>query len=315
MEILLETYKKYQEDVIASIKKRSRLRPDIKRIGEYKDTDGAYYVVIHHNKLRVSDTEHKRMTESLSKIEHVQRVMIIQTVPRDFQKNYKYRDCRFIFDIDSTLTRGHPGIMAKESKLILDLLKSKEHWLHFATGRSDSDLHDIIRYFETEPQGIAENGGLIILGETKTIHFGHRIEPDKAFQCLRARYKGRVRQDIQQGSRMTERIITNSLSKPEYEKCTKRYKVDVLASKSSYHIVEKGINKGTALRKLIHERRWNDDYIVCVGDSDLDVPLFKEADVSFAVGNSSELAKKRASDVLANNFEQGVKEMLEFWFD
>ena len=249
------------------------------------------------------------------RINHVRHVQIIQTAPDDFHNNYKDRDCRFVFDIDSTITRGHPGILSKESKPVLNLLKAREYWIHFATGRRDGDVHEMIKYCETEPEGIAENGGLIILSETRVLSFGHKEEPNKAFGCLKEEYGNRIKQDIKQGSRRTERIIKNNLTKQEYEKCTKKYNVEVLASKTSYHIVEKHVNKGTALRKLIHDRGWNEDYIVSVGDSDLDVPMFREADTSFAVGNSSAFAKKSASHVLDNDFEQGIKEMFDVWFN
>ncbi|MDE0091085.1 MAG: HAD family hydrolase [Thaumarchaeota archaeon] len=314
MEILLKTYKARQESVVASLGRSRKLHPGIKRIETYQDTEGDYYVVVHHNKLRLSETKHKSITEWLNKMKYVRCATIVETVPNNFQTNYKNRDCRFIFDIDSTLTHGRPGIIARETKSILGLLKSKGHWIHFATGRREGDVFRMIRYCRTEPEGIAENGGLIIL-DGRTEVFGNREEPDAAFWCLVGRYGTRVKQDMQQGSRRTERIIDNTLRKQEYEKCTKKYNVDILASKSSYHIVAKDINKGTALRKLIDDRGWNNDYIVCVGDSDLDVPMFQEADASFAVRSSSALAKKHASYVLANDFEQGVKEMVTVWFN
>ncbi len=281
----------------------------------YHDPDAkSYCVLIIYNKFYLSVNQHKELVNYLKCINYVKQVDVIQTIPEKHVENYKDQDCRFFFDIDSTITPGPPGILSKMTRPLIALLKSKEYWIHFATGRRDSDLHELIKQLETEPEGIAENGGIIILSESRDMPFGHREEPDKAFRCLKERYGTRVKQDIRQGSRRTERIILNNLTKQEYEQCTKEYSVDVLASKSSYHIVEKNINKGTALRKLIQMRQWDNDYIIGVGDSDLDIPLFDEANASFAVGNASVSAKERATHTLSNNFEQGVKEMIDTWF-
>ena len=315
MEILLHTTKAHQDDVIASVKRKRKIKQYVKRIQSYRDLDTkGYAVLITYNKFYLSVNQHKELIDYLKRINHVKQVDIIQTIPETFAENYKAQDCRFFFDIDSTLTLGPPGILSKTTRPLIELLKSKEHWVHFATGRKDGELQELIKQLETEPEGIAENGGIIILSESRDISFGHREEPDKALRCLREEYGARVKQDRKQGSRRTERIILNNLTKREYELCTKKHRVDVLASKSSYHIVEKNVNKGTALLKLIQMRQWDHDFIIGVGDSDLDIPLFKVADASFAVGNASTLAKKSATHVLRNNFEQGVKEMIDTWF-
>ena len=315
MEILLHTTKTHQNDVIASIKRKRKFKQYIKHIQRYHDPEAKVYsVLITHNKFYLSVNQREELVDYLKRVDHVKQVEVIQTIAEKFAENYADRDCRFFFDIDSTLTPGPPGILSKMTRPLIELLKSKEHWVHFATGRRDSDLQEIIKQLETEPEGIAENGGIIILSESRDMPFGHREEPDKAFLCLREKYGARVKQDRKQGSRRTERIILNNLTEQEYERCTKKYRVDILASQSSYHIVEKNINKGTALRKLIQMRQWDNDFIIGVGDSDLDIPLFDEANESFAVGNSSPLVKEMATHVLRNNFEQGVKEMIDTWF-
>ncbi len=90
--------------------------------------------------------------------------------------------------------------------------------------------------------------------------------------------------------------------------------MDVLASKNAYHVTKKHINKGSALERLRTELRFGDyDIIVGVGDSDLDISLFKESDYKFAVGNASPDAKKAATP-LKGNYVDGVVEMYEKYF-
>lgn len=314
MEIILRTSKRYQSSVIEEINSKKYIYSNIKQIERSKDKS-SYYVIIHHNKLRISNTYENKLKKSYEKLKHVTRVFIVQTTPHMLTNNYKDRDCRFIFDIDSTLTPGQPGILSKESRPVLSELRLQHHWIHFATSRSDGDVQDLIVQCETEPQGIAENGGLLVLSKTNVYELGNREEPDKAYGCLKKKFKQRVILDTKQGSRLTERIIKNTLSRKDIDSCVKKYAVQVLASKNSYHIVKKYIHKGTALRKLINMRRWDNDFIVAVGDNDLDVPMFKEADISFAVSNASDLAKRHASVVLDNSYVKGVQEMFNTWFN
>ena len=345
MEIILFTSKAYQNSVIDEINKKrnkySNIKNIVKNISSKKNiaknitskkniaknitskkniakniaSKQEYCVIITHKKLTVNQNERQKLIKSYKKLKHVTNVSIFHTSHTNFKKDYRNKDCRFIFDIDSTLTPGQPGILSKNSKpLLTKLSKHDNTWIHFATGRTDGDVRDLIKHCNTEPQGIAENGGLIVLDNSEPFRFGNRDNPDKAFICLQKKYKNRVKQDTKQHSRITERIIQKNLSKEEYEKCTKKHNVSVLASKTSYHIVDKNVNKGTALRKLIDMRNWNDDFIITVGDSDLDIPMFEEADVSFAVSNSSPLAKQNASHVLNNSYDKGVKEMFDTWF-
>ena len=222
MDIFLKTSEKHQSNVINQINKRKTTYANIEKINRHTDKKGNYYILICHKKLLVSHTEKIKIKKSYEKLEHVSDVSIIQTNPDNFMKNYKNRDCRFIFDIDSTLTPGEPGILSRESRSVLEELRSSGHWIHFATGRSDGDLYDLISECNTEPQGIAENGGLLVLSKTNIQEMGSRKEPDMAYQYLKKKFKRRLIQDIKQGSRITERIIKKNLTRSEVDLCTKK---------------------------------------------------------------------------------------------
>ena len=314
MDIILSVSKKHIDSVITKINKNKTLYSDIKCIQRYSKHIKFDCIIISHNKLNPSDDYRNKLKKKYEKLQHVYNIDIIPVTKIGFQKNMVKRDCRFIFDVDSTLTYGKPNVLAAKSTLLLKELQSCGYWVYFATGRGDGDLIDLIEECGTENEGIAENGGLLVLSKSNTIKIGDKSEPNKAYWCLKKKYGTRVKQDMSQGSRITERIIKNNLSKKEYEVCTKNYSVQILSSKNAYHITAKGIDKGRALKRLASVREWGDDFIIAVGDSDLDVPMFKAASVSFAVSNSSNLAKKFSSQVLDNSYDDGVKEMINQWF-
>lgn len=317
LEIILRTRKTNQQSVIRAINRAKKKFTHVKKIDKRYDViKKTYHVVVIHNKLIVSKEEEKKIQKAYEKLKHVSNVSIIQVVPDDFRNNIREKtDCHFFFDIDSTLTSGAPGIMAKGVKSVFNKLKEHDYWIHFASGRSDGDVQDLIVDYETEPQAIAENGGIIILSKTQLHYHGKIDQPDAAFAALKNKFKTKVRQDVKQGSRVTERIILNNIKQADCDKCVKPYGVKILASKTAYHIVQKHVDKGTAIRKLAKLRKWSDDVLVIgVGDSDLDIPMFKESDYSFAVSNASKKAQESASATLDNSYLDGVKEMYETWF-
>ena len=121
----------------------------------------------------------------------------------------------------------------------------------------------------------------------------------------------KIKEDIRQGMRLTERIFLATINEEKFRKYVEKSKakVDILAGKNSYHVTKKKIDKGFALEKLKAKIRFGkNDIIIGVGDSDLDIPLFKEADYSFIVGNGSKKAKKYAVN-LKGNYVDGIKEI------
>ena len=317
LEIILRTNKTFQKSVIGKINRNKRTYSHIKKITPHYDPlKNSFYVILNHNKLTVEKEEEAKFIKKYLKLDHVSNVSIVQTVPSKFKNTIRGNtDCHFFFDIDSTLTPGQPGIPGKKVKTIFENLKKQEFWIHFASGRRDGDVQDYIVDYDTEPQAIAENGGLIILSKTLMDYNGNINKPDEAFKKLKKKFGSKIHQDTSQGSRVTERIIKNNISQDDCKNCVKNLGVKLLASKTAYHIVEKHVDKGTAIRKLAKIRKWGDDVLIIgVGDSELDVPMFKESNFSFAVNNASNKCKDAASETLSNSFLEGIEEMYETWF-
>ena len=128
-----------------------------------------------------------------------------------------------------------------------------------------------------------------------------RMEPDKLIQHLRDE-KIEFTIDPNQNTRKTEYVLLKDSIKEETLKKAihdSKSKVEYHSSKNTYHISNEGINKGTAIEFLTsaEELDLNPDMdeVIAMGDSDLDIPMFRYADKGYFVGKpDSDLRKKLA---------------------
>lgn len=265
-----------------------------------------------HNFQRTATSESK-LKKQYQRIDDIVEVHIN---PSNIVRRYvKHNNCHFVFDVDSTLTTGRGTIQSKILN-IFNRMQGDGHRIYLASGRSAPQLREDIEKLDIEKYGIAENGGILLgFGEENELVVGDRQEPDKVSEYIKKKCK-KVKEDIRQGMRKTERIFKNTIPEKKFMEYVKKSKaqVNVLASKNTYHVTKKGIDKGSALEKLRNRLRLGDnDIVIGVGDSNLDIPLLQEADYGFVVGNATEKLKKEGI-VLKKNYADGVEEMYEKLF-
>ena len=220
----------------------------------------------------------------------------------------------FFFDIDSAPTARHSKIIQNKVRIVFAKMLEDGHRIYFVSGRHSEQVNVDIRHYGAERLGVAENGGMLTSPDGK-VRLGDRSEPDKVLHYMKLNHS-QTREDIPQGMRVTERIFRKSVPEREFKRHVKKSgaAVDVLASKTSYHVAKRGINKGSALERVKTDLAFNeDDIAVSVGDSDLDVPMFKESHWSFAVHNATRLAKKSATIVLDGDYGDAIAEMYDMW--
>ncbi len=237
--------------------------------------------------------------------------VIVTVVHDESTRGIRDKSLHCFFDIDGTLTRGSSIINRKIRTIFGRMKKASGMRIYFASGRSIPRLEKDMKSFQTEPYGIAENGGVIIgLGSEETP--GDRTQPDVLNSYI-LRNCRTVREDIDQGFRKTERIyLQESVSRRQMNGYVRKSKakVDIHPSKNSYHVSAKGINKGSAIEKLTTEMRFGpDDFVVVVGDADMDVPMLQASDLGLAVGNASSAVISEADIALTGKHEKGIAEM------
>ena len=76
-------------------------------------------------------------------------------------------------------------------------------------------------------------------------------------------------------------------------------------------IVNKGNNKGIAVRKLLRYLNLNDDNSLCFGDQMNDYDMFQECGITVAMENGADDLKVRANYIAKPNDEDGVAEFIE----
>ena len=174
-----------------------------------------------------------------------------------------------------------------------------------------SELAKLTQRYKVSENCIAENGGIILgLTSDNYYEFGDISDPRKVRNYLWTEYG--VGEDMDQADRFTEVVFLQDEVTPDQIREAKKQtgaKVDIHASKNSYHVSKKGINKGSAILELATRKHWGNDFLMAVGDADMDIPMFESVDYIFAVGNASEGAKNVAGYVLEGKYEQGIGEI------
>ena len=269
----------------------------------------------------------KQIEKTTKKLEDLPNVESVSAGPiykenAELKDNITKRTCHFFFDIDSTLTRYSTGTINRQVKPLFRKM-NEDHFLYLVSGRSHTKIMEDMKNLEyVEDYAIAENGGIILRGYAAgTEHrFGSREEPAKVWDFLIANNDD-VKQDKSQGRRLTEIIVlpSDTLTDQDIENAIEQTGADVqvLASKTSFHISKKGVDKGTAIEELSSQLGLGDELTIGVGDSQLDVPMFMATDEGFAPHNASDeiqnMTEKRPT-IMSKDYFEGVIEMYEKYF-
>lgn len=223
----------------------------------------------------------------------------------------KNRKHHFFLDIDRTATVGNTKSIDVRVIHAFKQMKQLGHHIFFASGRSFGDMNKAINEAHTDEQGIAENGGVIIngVGSADTI-LGDKSMCECAFEKLQSTDLSELH-EAPGPLRKSEVILEKQpYTQIRINKAIKKHKlpVQIIASPTSYHMSKKGVDKGIALNEFLKIFQINPNSVVSMGDSELDIPMFKQSVNSIAVNNSKSLVKKFAKYCVPGDFSHGVLE-------
>lgn len=212
----------------------------------------------------------------------------------------------FFLDIDHTLTDNPKGEIDGRAKRAFKEMNKLGHVIHFATGRDRHTVIEHIRDFNVSPKSICEAGGIILGLTPNPMYYGHIDGPTKALTILQENFKN-IEIDENQSERETEVVIKNNQDISKVVKAIKDI-ADAHESKRAIHLTEIGVDKGTALDRIISKSpEIDDDKVVCIGDSHLDSPMLEKAHLGVALKNSDDFAMTSANIVMSGgNFFDGV---------
>ena len=217
----------------------------------------------------------------------------------------------FAVDIDGTITENGGGRIHLDALGALRHLTNMGHNVIFVTGRSSIEGFLLSVFGGTTKMSVSENGGCITFDSNDHMLLGSIQECKTAFDIIKNSIDNVKEKPV--FPRMTEVVLERTFDLDLARKILSENNVDVELSDSQYafHINSSGINKGVGFGKIMTKLSILQDEVIAIGDSATDVPLFKMAKTSIALGNASEHVKSEATMVTSAHAGDGVLEALD----
>jgi phosphoglycolate phosphatase (TIGR01487 family) len=217
----------------------------------------------------------------------------------------------FAVDIDGTITENGGGRIHLDSLEALRRLTDMGHNVIYVTGRSSVEAFLLAVYGGTTKIAVGENGGCVTFDSDEHTLLGNLEECNNAFQVIENGIDNVKKKHV--FPRMTEVVLERTFDLDLARKIIYENNIDVELSDSqyAYHINSSGIDKGSGFSKIMNKLSILRDDVIAIGDSATDVPLFRVAKTSVALGNASEQVKSEATMTVSANAGDGVLEALD----
>jgi len=217
----------------------------------------------------------------------------------------------FAVDIDGTITENGGGRIHLDALEALRQLTNMGHDVIFVTGRSSIEGYLLSVFGGTTKIAVGENGGCITTDSNEHILLGNMDECKKAFEIIKNNIDNVQEKYV--FPRMTEVVLERTFDLELARKLLKEKNISVELSDSQYafHINSSGIDKGTGFTKIMEKLSISANDVIAIGDSATDIPLFKVAKTSIALGNASDHVKSVATMVMSAHAGDGVLEALD----
>ena len=185
------------------------------------------------------------------------------------------------------------------------------HDVIYVTGRSSVEAYLLSVFGGTRKIAVGENGGCIALDADNHILLGNIEACNMAFDLIKNNLDGVTKKPV--FPRLTEVVLERTFDMNDAREILSENNLDVELSDSQYaiHINSKGINKGTGFTELMNKYDIIKDDVIAIGDSATDIPLFKVAKTSIALGNASEIVRSEATMTVSGSSGDGVLEALD----
>lgn len=252
-------------------------------------------------------------------------------------------------DMDDTLLNKDCKISAKNAEAIKKAVANGIIFL-IATGRMYVSARPYALELNLDVPLITYNGGLVKESKSEKVLYEHKMNLATAKEALAyCKEQGFYIQvyignkilikEENEYSRMYTRIsgiptteigeeIYNITEAPykilvmtesaDFEKVWQQFadkfagKLDVTSSKDNFlELMEPGINKWEAVKAVAARYKIRQEEIMCIGDSNNDICMIKNAGLGVAVANAKENVKKHAKIITASNNDDGVALVIE----
>jgi phosphoglycolate phosphatase (TIGR01487 family) len=217
-------------------------------------------------------------------------------------------------DIDFTLTDADLKLDTAAVSRIREL-ESRGVKVILVSGRNLAATGSLAQLIGTCGLVVAENGGVIGRHQAPMKVLA-RIENARAALRLLKKRMGRKiveRPDSRYGMRLSSVSLERSFEFEEARMFLQRSKmrVDLVDTGVTYILLDKDVDKGTALVRLARLGRLALSHSTGIGDNYNDLGLFKEVAYKIAVANAPETVKAQADYVCKQSYGQGFVEAVD----
>jgi HAD superfamily hydrolase (TIGR01484 family) len=191
-------------------------------------------------------------------------------------------------DVDGTLNTGGDTVSPEVAGAVR-LLKESDIIVGLVSGRTDPMLQAMAHNMNIDGPLIAENGAVARLTcQRRHVDLGYSRQPAaEALEKLKAQYPGKIREREDNADRIIDLVFwADDVTMDEIKACAGD--VQVLDSTYILHLMQKGIDKGKTLKRILgmmDSHRTRPDEVLVVGDSMTDLSLFKIFPESVLVPN------------------------------
>ncbi len=217
----------------------------------------------------------------------------------------------FAVDIDGTITENGGGRIHLDALEALRRLTDMGHNVIYVTGRSSIEAFMLAVYGGTTKISVGENGGCISVDSDNHRLLGNLDDCKAALQVIKNNVDNVEEKHV--FPRLTEVVLERTFDLDLARNIVLENNIDVELSDSqyAYHINSRGIDKGTGFTKIMNDMSLSRDDVIAIGDSATDVPLFKVAKTSIALGNASDDVRSSATMTVSAKAGDGVLEALD----
>ena len=217
-------------------------------------------------------------------------------------------------DVDWTLTNRERKISSKVVS-ILERLVEKGYVVVFASATAYPIVYGLARYLPSSGMSVAENGGVI--GYDSEIKVLGRVDKEAIIRAAVEKLSCYLEDSWQNLFRFADVTfaikdgVDPELAVKEARKVYEPMNLEVKYSGVALHVHPPGINKGAGVRKLLEFLDAKPDRIIAIGDSEVDIEMFKVADFSACPSHAPESVRMHASFTASRPYSDGFIEIAE----
>lgn len=217
----------------------------------------------------------------------------------------------FAIDIDGTITDNKGGRVDLDALGALRYLVKLGHKVIYVTGRSSIEAYVLSVFGGTTRIAVGENGGIITSGPNEHKLIGNKQKCLDAFEFLKTKIPEAMEKPV--FPRLTEVVLERNFDVNVGKKFFADNDLDVTLTDSqyAYHINSKGVDKANGFLEVMNMFSAKKEDIIAIGDSETDVPLFKLAGTSVALGNAPKDVQSQATLSVLGHQGDGMIEALE----